>query len=130
MVKKKRKPPLIKRLAFSGPFLLEKFCDRGEFRRESFVESPEGGFLANGGGGGQVAVDEGEFGVFDVEIEGIFDEAFVATDIFEARNKIDASDDFFYWVFIDFRENENHFHHGRILKDESFMLFRDEFFGL
>ena len=86
--------------------------------------------MADGGSGGQVAVDEGEFGVFDVEIEGIFDEAFVKTDVFEVGNKIDAGDNFFSWIFIDFRENENYLHHGGILKDESLMFFRDEFFGL
>ena len=60
---------------------LEFAGDGGEFFGEGFVESPEGFFVRDGRDGGEVAVNEREFWVFDIEVEGVFDEAFVAVDI-------------------------------------------------
>ena len=59
------------------------------------VESPEGFFLTELGNSSEVAINEREFRVRDVEVENAFDEAFVETNVFEFRDEVNTGDDLF-----------------------------------
>lgn len=73
--------------------LLSEPCN-GTLGGEFLVESPEGFFLAGVSENGEVAVDEGELGVGNVDVEGAFDDAFVKNNIVDFHNRLDFVGDF------------------------------------
>lgn len=60
-------------------------------REKFFVESPERGLLGGVGNNSKVAIHERELGMRNIEVEGAFDDRFVADEIGNKHNIVDIS---------------------------------------